>query len=486
MHVYFQKHHLVHHICNQTSCLIEFSFIDISCKTKETFLEWLSVNVSNMSGSEPFNSWLSSHTRELSHKLSSEHVHESRRISSALRHLRSDVVSTHREIQLDGARHHLQERVQTLKSRLTRMRSASQVKLATLLAREEELDSLIIASDTHANLFGVGPQDPGATGRDETGIKVREELEEATSELKNNIGQATDDRGPPSERRKSGDRSAGWSQEDERVFLREVFRGTGGAKRHEVVRRVWEATSGAVRAVEDVEVRMMAWEREQERKRRVKEKVVVWRRRLEEEAEVEKKELALLQEGEKKEVKPVESEELRKEKREMVKKWREIEEMKLKLREADLVANEVKKKNEEVIKWRQNRFSLDLISANDQFWSSKNSRMLKKVENSAQRRVDEIERIFQSVHFRQRDQEYLEKVLQLRSEKKQAEKAIIIGPRSRSVERDPERLFRTTESQKRKCDRETGSGNSNSLLPVEMLQRRCVPEWRRSINLTTC
>ncbi len=310
---------------------------------------------------------------ELHARLHAEHVRDRRRLVDRLHRLRSHVAAVQRlmkekndrpdDVEVDFE-DHIQSRVRATRALLTRMRSANRETLVTLAARERELEDE--RSTTHVqgqesrHVDGVGDGDQEASTTKPptkrcTGIKGNnggDDLTLLSATTANNIGEkeegergaaaTTDDVRPPRQQKpkssKRGSTAAGWSDEDHRVFTREVTKwmmATRKRSRQEVVDDVWAATSGRVTDRAEVEAMLGDWLREQEKRQRVKDVIMTWKEQKLQQQQI-KQTLSTAADEEKK---PIVTKKSDQSDHERIREWRELKDMKRQLDEADKLAS---------------------------------------------------------------------------------------------------------------------------------------------------
>lgn len=202
---------------------------------------------------------------------------------------------------------HLGQRVKELRVRLQRFRHTQEDKFSTLKKREDQLDAwLIVEVGQHQH------QQPDATSATQiqTGIEsgrpkpptrqmniIGDEAEAeaagggASSPVVATAAAAADDASPPRRmsssssdnrrRRRRPERkettATRWSNEDWRIFMREVMRRKEVEGIDQFAERVWRQTSGRVSSAEEVKSALRRWEKRQRERSETRERVRSWR-----------------------------------------------------------------------------------------------------------------------------------------------------------------------------------------------------------------
>ena len=290
---------------------------------------------------------------------------------------------------------------------------------------------------------------------------------------------------------------SGWSDEDRRVFLREVTRwrtrqSLRGKGREDLVEAVWSSTSGQVYSREAVEAAVGEWELEEERRGKARVRVRRWReervRRDQEERERAKK---IEVESEKKSPNVFMGDKERERKKEEVREWREMEAIKRDLKSAGRVlekAREAMRREErDMTRRRENARGRSNSFHNGETRKETTSlgEELSPIDFKLKREMSRAQEILR----RERAEETVAKWLQ--NKKRAAEKKVGSGglelPSRKPLvvaERDFGRLVRTSKRSGGNSIFGGGGGNSGgySSTDVDSLTSRAVPEWRRGLQ----
>ena len=288
-------------------------------------------------------------------------------------------------------------------------------------------------------------------------------------------GSRSIEKGEGRRRRKQSEELRRWSDEDRRVFAREVGRWNGKAEtRDRMVGAVWAGTSGQVHRREQVEEAVRAWEAEEERRKEARETLRRWRedrkRRREEEraaaAAAEREEIGdRRKEDEEWRRKVAEEHDRRKER---VREWREMRGIKEELKRAGQVVTEVGERLKRELASVNRRVAPPPVEGRGDLPDTK------AIDERCRRHLREID-------LRGRRERALEVEARWLETRRNRRAEAALPPRrglGEEAKRDPERLLRQTRSYRSRLET---PGDRTRHVNVEDVFRRGVPEWRRQI-----